>query len=201
MRNKSDNPPPETTQAPPASSIFDPLFWEWLTPAFGRYMTFAGGRIAGAQNKALDYINRDVHEWQLRLGFRASDGMTIRVPDAVECRELTVKAAPNWEEAVWIEPRRDAPGSASRARRGRACPRGGPAGRACLFGAPTYRAATIAASQAGAAASRAGAGLVCGAATRPAATGGSPRSRRGGRATTRVARRRQAQAKGSTAGP
>jgi hypothetical protein len=107
MRDKPNTPPPATTQAPPASSIFDPLLWERLPPAFGRYMAIAGGRIAGARNDALDYINRDVHEWQLRLGFRAPGSMTIRVPDAVECRKLTVKAASNWEEAVWIEPRRD----------------------------------------------------------------------------------------------
>ena len=71
MRDKPNTPPPATTQAPPASSIFDPRLWEWLKIAFGRYVALAGGRIAGAQNKALDYINGDVHEWQLRLGFKA----------------------------------------------------------------------------------------------------------------------------------
>lgn len=97
--NNSANPPP-------ASSILDQLLWEWLKPAFGRYVAFAGGSIVGARDEALDHINRDVHEWRLRLGFRAPDD-TIKVPDAAECQKLTVNAAPTWEEAVWIEPRRD----------------------------------------------------------------------------------------------
>ena len=122
--NNSDNSPPET-------SIFDQRLWVPLKIAFGRYVNFAGGLIAGAREEALKNINLHVRNGWLRLGFRAPDD-TIRAGDAVECRELTVKATPDWTEDVWIDPRRDEPcyawradlerlyhdpGSASRARR------------------------------------------------------------------------------------
>jgi hypothetical protein len=107
MRDETNNSPPATTQASPASLIFDLRDWALLTPAFGQYMAIAGGRIAGVRDDALDCINRDVHEWRLRLGLRAPGSMTIRVPDASECQKLTVHAAHNPEEAVWIKPDHD----------------------------------------------------------------------------------------------
>ena len=72
MRDKLDNPLPETTQAPPASSIFDPRYWLPLTRAFGQFMS-----IIEARDHALICINRDVHEGQLRLLLVAPDGTTM----------------------------------------------------------------------------------------------------------------------------
>ena len=98
MRDKLDNPLPETTQAPPASSIFDPRYWLPLTRAFGQFMS-----IIEARDHAQICINRDLHEGQLRLLLVAPDGTTWE-PDASERQKLTVHAPHNFEEGVRIEP-------------------------------------------------------------------------------------------------
>jgi hypothetical protein len=99
MRNKTDNPLPETTQAPPARLIFDPLKWVALTPAFGRYKSLVGG----PNNLAATCFDRDVHEELLELALVAPDG-TYRVPDAAERQKLTIRVPLNYEEGCSIEP-------------------------------------------------------------------------------------------------
>jgi hypothetical protein len=98
MRDKLDKPLPETTQAPPASPIFDPRNWVPLTPAFGQFMS-----MIQARDLTLICVNRCVHEWQLRLLLVRLDGTTWK-PDASECQKLTVHAPHNFEEGVRIEP-------------------------------------------------------------------------------------------------
>jgi hypothetical protein len=98
MRDKLDNPLPETTQAPPVSPIFDPRYWVPLTRAFGQFMS-----IIEARDHALICINRYVQEGQLRLLLEAPDGTTWE-PDASERQKLTVHAPHNFEEGVRIEP-------------------------------------------------------------------------------------------------
>jgi hypothetical protein len=98
MRDKLDNPLPETTQAPPASPIFDPRYCVPLTRAFGQFMS-----IIEARDHSLICINRYVHEGPLRLVLVAPDGMKWE-PDASERQKLTVHAPHNFEEGVRIEP-------------------------------------------------------------------------------------------------
>jgi hypothetical protein len=106
MRNKSDNPPPETTQARPAlRGIFDPCDWVQLTPAYGRLRSIVGpnNRNTYFNQLTATKFNWYVHEGLLTLGLVASDG-TYRVPDAVERQKLTIRVPLNYEEGCSIEP-------------------------------------------------------------------------------------------------
>jgi hypothetical protein len=98
MRNKIDNPLPETTQAPSAPSIFDPREWEQLTRAFGQLKS-----IVGARDLTVTCFNRYVHERQLELALVAPD-LTTRRFNTSECQKLIVQAPHNFEEGCRVEP-------------------------------------------------------------------------------------------------
>lgn len=104
MRNKSDSPPPETTQGWSAPQIFNLPDWVALTPAFGRYRSLVNEpNNLVANNLAATCFNRHVHEELLELGLVAPDG-TYRVPNAAIRQKLNIRVPLNYREGCSIEP-------------------------------------------------------------------------------------------------
>ena len=107
MRNKIDNPLPETTQAPPASpelaSPVPPTFHphEW-TPLQDEVLQVIS-RVGGERGLGLVIINRDLRSGLLEGALVTPDGMmTLFSRTDWECR--TVHAPHNPAEGVRVEP-------------------------------------------------------------------------------------------------
>jgi hypothetical protein len=102
MRNKPNNPPLETTQAPSAPPIFDPRKGVELTDAFGQLKRIVGPRDVGNKH-TVKYFNRKVHAGELELILVRPDG-TYREFDAAEHQKLNIRVPLNYEEGCSIEP-------------------------------------------------------------------------------------------------
>jgi hypothetical protein len=102
MRNKPNNPPLETTQAPSAPPIFDPRKGVELTDAFGQLKRIVGPRDVGNKH-TVKYFNRKVHAGELELILVRPDGTYRRFNDAAERQKLNVRAPLNFKEGCSVE--------------------------------------------------------------------------------------------------
>ena len=107
MRNKTDNPLPETAQAPPASSepaapaspIFHPRDWVPLRDAVLQIISLAGeDRVLG-----LAIVNRDLRNGLLEGALVAPDG-TMTLLSRTDWEHRTVHAPHNPAEGVGVAP-------------------------------------------------------------------------------------------------
>ena len=107
MRNKTDNPLPETTQAPPASPepaspappTFHPRDWAPLQDAVLQLISLVGGK----RDLGLVMINRYLRSGQLAGALVAPDG-TLTLFSRTDWERRTVHAPLNPAEGVRVEP-------------------------------------------------------------------------------------------------